>query len=88
MADARPWADLPALHDALDGATAAAFAESGDGNGWTGRCWRLRPLRRRRSRRAALRRDTLDVIFTAIGRAASAPETAEGWRLPQPELGD
>src|SRR6266702_66052 len=32
--------------------------------------------------------DALGVIFTAIGYAASDPEAAGGWRMPEPELGD
>jgi hypothetical protein len=89
MTDTRPLTDLPALHDALDGATLAAFAaESGDRERVDQALMEASAAAASafppRSREA----DALGVIFTAIGRAASEPEAAGGWRLPGPELGD
>ena len=89
MGDTPPMAGLPALHDALDGATLAAFAaESGDRE-------RVNQALLEASAAAAsafppgsAEADALAVIFTAIGRAASDPEAAASWRLPDPELGD
>jgi hypothetical protein len=89
MADTRPMTDLPALHDALDGATAAAYAAE------TGDRVRLDQALLEASAAAASafppgsrEADAFRVIFTAIGRAAYDPEVAGGWGVPEPELGD
>jgi len=89
MPDTRPMTDLPALHDALDGAVAAALAaESGDRE-------RVGQALLEASAAAASafppgsrEADAIGVIFTAIGHAAADPEAAGGWWSPEPELGD
>jgi hypothetical protein len=89
MADTRPMTDLPALHDALDGATAAAFAaESGDRDRVDQALLEASAAAASAFPPGSREADALGVIFTAIGHAAYDPEVAGGWALPEPELGD
>ncbi len=89
MADTRPTTDLPALHDALDGATTAAFAaESGDRERVDQALMEASAAATSAFPQGSREADALGVIFTAIGYAASDPEAAGGWRMPEPELGD
>lgn len=89
MTDTHPRTDLPALHDALDGATAAAFAaESGDREGVDQALLEASAAAASAFPPATREADALGVIFTAIGRAVSDPEAAGRWWSPEPELGD
>jgi hypothetical protein len=89
MTDTRPVTDLPALHDALDGATAAAFAaESGDSQRMDQALMEASAAAASAFPPGSQEADALGVIFTAIGGAASDLEATGGWLLPEPELGD
>jgi hypothetical protein len=89
VSNTRPMIDLPALHDALDGATAAAFAaESGDRERLDHALWEASAAAASAFPPGSQEADALGVILTAIGRAAYDPEAAGGWGVPEPELGD
>jgi hypothetical protein len=89
MSGTGPIADLPALHDALDGATLAALAaESGDRERVDQALMEASAAAASAFPACSREADALGVIFTAIGRAATSPEPASGWQLAEPGLGD
>jgi hypothetical protein len=86
MTGSSSWADLPALHDALDGATLAAFAaESSDRQRVAEALMEASAAAASAFAPGSREADALGVIFTAIGRAT--PGLA-GPHVPEPELGD
>jgi hypothetical protein len=81
-------ADLPALHDALDGAAMAAFAaEGGDQERMSWSLMEASAAAASAFPAGSREADALEVILGAIGRAAPEPETTDP-QVYEPELGD
>jgi putative Ca2+/H+ antiporter (TMEM165/GDT1 family) len=86
MGDSSSWADLPALHDALDGATVAAFAaEIGDRQRVAEALMEASAAATSAFAPGTREANALGVIFTAIDRATPG---LDGPHVPEPELGD
>ena len=86
MGDTDPMTDLPALHDALDGATLAAFAaEGGDRERASGALMEASAAAASAFAPGSREADALGVIFSAIHRAVPSPE---GPHVPEPEPGE
>ena len=88
MSDIDAMTDLPALHDALDGAATAAFAaEGGDRERVSWSLMEASAAAASAFPAGSREADAFGVILGAIGRAVPDPGMAHP-QVPEPELGD
>ena len=81
-------ADLPALHDALDGAATAVFAaEGGDRERASWSLMEASAAATSAFPAGSREADALEVILRAVGRSMPAPEITQP-QVSEPELGD